>query len=420
MTEKCERMFRGKPVTRLHVMAKPIGPTCNLDCDYCYYLSKQGLLGIKHGAQMSDEVLETFIRQYIEEQNYKEIIFSWQGGEPTLLGLTFFEKVVALQKKYCPKHKRCENDLQTNGTLLDDEWCAFLAENGFLVGLSVDGPRELHDAHRKNKAGEGSFDKVMNAARLLRKHGTPFATLSCVNRDTGQSPLEVYRFLRDEVGSKRMQFIPIVEPKLFRDTAPQRWPAESMPALGSSAAKPGTQDSVVEDWCVDPDDWGEFLCTVFDEWYKKDRGEIYVHYFDAAVETWMGRVNPLCTQAPMCGKGLAMEQDGNVYACDHYVYPEYATGNIMDKSIKEMAFSENQEVFGKLKEGGLPQYCRDCKYEFACFGECPKNRFIKTPSGEPGLNYLCSGWKKFFAHIDEPIRKIVWELGEQVRIPGGE
>lgn len=420
MTEQFQRMFRGKPVTRFHVMVKPIGPACNLNCDYCYYLSKQGLLDIKPGARISDELLENFVRQYIEQQNYKEIIFSWQGGEPTLLGLDFFEKVAELQKKYAPRHKRVENDLQTNGTLLDDEWCEFLASEGFLVGLSIDGPRELHDRYRKDAGGAGSFDRAMQSARLLRKHGVKFNTLSCVNRMTGQSPLEVYRCLRDEVGSDRMQFIPIVEPRMFRDTAPQHWPVESMPDLGSSAAKPGTQDSVVEDWCVDPDDWGDFLCAIFDEWNKKDKGNIYVHYFDAAIETWMGRVNPLCTLAPMCGKGLAMEQNGDVYACDHYVYPEYASGNIADKTLSEMAFSENQEAFGKLKEGGLPQYCRDCKYEFACYGECPKNRFIKTPRGEPGLNYLCSGWKKFFAHIDEPTRKIVRELGEQVKIPGEE
>jgi uncharacterized protein len=401
-------------------MVKPIGPTCNLNCDYCYYLSKQGLLDIKPGARMSDEVLESFIRQYIEQQNFKEVVFSWQGGEPTLLGLDFFKKVVELEKKYCPKHKRVENDLQTNGTLLDDEWCGFLADEGFFVGLSVDGPKELHDAYRTDKSGRGSFDRVLTASRLLRKHGTRFATLSCVNRKTGQQPLQVYRFLRDQIGAKRMQFIPIVEPKVFRDTAPQRWPAESQPPLGSSAAKPGTADSVVEDWCVDPDDWGEFLCAVFDEWYRKDLGKIYVHYFDAAVETWMGRVNPLCTLAPMCGKGLAIEQDGTVYACDHYVYPEYAAGNIRDKSIEEMAFTPAQESFGKAKEGTLPQYCRDCDYLFACFGECPKNRFIRTPGGEPGLKYLCSGWKRFFAHIDAPVRKIVQDLGQAVRISEGQ
>jgi uncharacterized protein len=215
-----------------------------------------------------------------------------------------------------------------------------------------------------------------------------------------------------------MQFIPIVEPRIFRDTAPQHWPREIQPILESPEARPGTPDSVVEEWCVDPDDWGQFLCDVFDEWYREDLGRIYVHYFDAAVETWMGRVNPLCALAPMCGKGLAMEQDGTVYACDHYVYPEYAVGNITEKPVEEMAFSPKQERFGKAKEGALPQYCRDCDYLFACFGECPKNRFIRTPSGVTNLNYLCSGWKRFFAHIDGPIRKIVRDLGEQVRIPG--
>jgi uncharacterized protein len=216
-----------------------------------------------------------------------------------------------------------------------------------------------------------------------------------------------------------MQFIPIVEPKIFRDTAPQHWPAESQPVLGSSAAEPGTSDSVVTDWCVDPTVWGEFLCKVFDEWYRKDLGRIYVHYFDAAVETWMGRVNPLCTLAPMCGKGMAIEQDGTVYACDHYVYPEYAAGNLSDQSIAEMAFAPSQEHFGKAKEGTLPQYCRNCDYQFACFGECPKNRFIRTPDGESGLNYLCTGWKRFFQHIDQPVRRIVRDLGGTVNVPVG-
>jgi uncharacterized protein len=315
-------MWRGKPVTRFHAMAKPIGPLCNLDCSYCYYLSKEGLLDTANNWRMSDEVLEEYIRQYIEGQNHKEVIFSWQGGEPTLLGLNFFRKVVELEKKYCPPHKRIENDLQTNGTLLDDEWCEFLTENNFLVGLSIDGPQELHDYYRRDKAGKGSFDRIFNSARLLRKHGTAFATLSCVNRKTAQQPLEVYRFLRDEVKSPRMQFIPIVEPKVFRNTAPQHWSPAAMPMLGIPDARPGTPDSVVEDWCCDPDDFGNFLCTIFDEWYAKDLGKIYIHYFEACVEVWMGRISPLCTHGPMCGKGLAIEHDGSVYACDHYVYPE--------------------------------------------------------------------------------------------------
>jgi len=408
------RIYRGKPVRRLHVMVKPTGALCNLDCAYCYYLSKEQLLGKPEQWRISDTVLETFIRQYFEGQNYKEVVFSWQGGEPTLLGLDFFKKVVALEKKYCPPHVRCENDLQTNGTLLDNAWCEFLHDENFLVGLSIDGPKTFHDAYRKDKAGLGSFDRVFRAAGLLRKHNVNFATLSCVNRVTAKHPLEVYRFLRDKVGSKRIQFIPIVEPVGFRQVAPRQWDTQIMPELGSLRARPGTEGSVVEEWSVDPDDWGDFLCRVFDEWYQKDLGKIYVNYFDAAVETWMGHASPLCTQSPMCGKGLALEHDGSIYACDHYVYPEYRVGNLQERPLSAMAYSAEQEKFGKMKEGLLPQHCRDCEYQFTCFGECPKNRFIKTPDGELGLNYLCSGWKKFFSHIDQPIQRIVRSMGDSV------
>jgi uncharacterized protein len=407
-------LFRGSPVRRVHVMVKPTGAHCNLDCSYCYYLSKEQLLGKPENWRISDELLEEFIRQYFASHNNKEVIFSWQGGEPTLLGIDFFRKVVALEKQYCPPHVRCENDLQTNGTLLDDDWCRFLHDENFLVGLSIDGPKDLHDAYRKDSAGQGSFDRVFNAAKLLRKHKVNFAVLCCVNRLTAQKPLEVYRFLRDQVGAQRIQFIPVVEPVSFRQVAPQKWDVALMPQQGSSRAKPGVADSVVTDWSVDPDDWGDFLCRVFDEWYRKDLGTIYVNYFDSAVETWMGHISPLCTQQPMCGKGLALERDGSLYACDHYVYPEYRAGNIREKHLSEMAFSDRQEQFGRMKEGTLPQQCRDCDYQFTCFGECPKNRFIKTAAGEAGLNYLCSGWKKFFAHIDEPVQKIVRSLGETV------
>jgi len=409
------RRYRGKPVRRMHVMVKPAGPLCNLDCTYCYYLSKQELLGRPEHGRIADEVLETFIRQYFEGQNHKEVVFSWQGGEPTLLGIDFFKKVVALEKKYCPPHVRCENDLQTNGTNLDDAWCAFLHENHFLVGLSIDGPKHLHDAYRRDKDGQGSFDRAFMAAKLLRKHQVDFATLTCVNRLTGSHPLEVYRFLRDDVGSRRIQFIPIVEPVGFRRVAPQRWDWRTLPVLGAPEARPGNPGSVVEEWSVDPEQWGEFLCGVFDEWHRKDLGKVYVQYFDAAVETWMGHVSPLCTQGPLCGKGLALERDGSVYACDHYVYPEYRIGTIAEQPLAEMAYSAGQERFGTAKEGLLPGQCRRCEYQFACFGECPKNRFIRTPDGEPGLNYLCQGWKRFFSHIDEPIQQIVRRLGGTVR-----
>lgn len=408
------RIYRGKPVRRMHVMIKPTGALCNLDCTYCYYLSKQQLLGKPEQWQMPDTVLESFIRQYFEGQNHKEVVFSWQGGEPTLLGLDFFKKVITLEKKYCPPHVRCENDLQTNGTLLDDAWCKFLYDENFLVGLSIDGPKLLHDTYRKDKFSQGSFDRVFRSSNLLRKHKVNFATLSCVNRVTAKHPLEVYRFLRDKVGSKRIQFIPIVEPIGFQQVAPQQWDTRIMPELGSTGARPGANGSVVEEWSVDPDDWGDFLCSVFDEWYRKDLGRLYVNFFESAVATWMGQVSPLCTQSPMCGKGLALEVDGSVYACDHYVYLEYCIGNLQETPLSEMAYSTRQEKFGKTKEGLLPQYCRECEYQFACFGECPKNRFIKTPQGEVGLNYLCSGWRKFFSHIDRPIQGIVRGLGKSV------
>jgi uncharacterized protein len=418
------RLWRGKPVRRLHVMVKPTGPRCNLNCTYCYYLSKQVLLSRDKHWRISDEVLEAFIRQYFQGQNCKEVVFSWQGGEPTLLGLDFFRRVVELEKRYCPPQVRCENDLQTNGTLLDEAWCEFLREHHFLVGLSLDGPKELHDHYRKDKAGKGSFDRVFRAARRLKRHRVNFATLSCVNRLTARHPLRVYRFLRDEVGAQRLQFIPIVEPRGFWFTPPQYWDWQLMAVDGAAEARPGGPESAVEDWCVDPHDWGEFLCRIFDEWRKKDLGKIYVNYFEAAVEAWMGHISPLCTQAPMCGKGLALEHDGSVYACDHYVYPQYRLGNILTQPLTEMAYSQRQERFGKMKEGALPEYCRRCEYEFACFGGCPKDRFLKTTDGEPGLNYLCRGWQQFFSHIDPHIQRIVRSLGapvvKEARTPAAE
>jgi len=346
-----QNVYRGKPIRRMHVMVKPTGAHCNLDCTYCYYLSKQQLLGKPEDWRISDETLETFIRQYFEGQNHKEVVFSWQGGEPTLLGIDFFRRVVEFEKKYCPPHVRCENDLQTNGTRLSDAWCRFLRKENFLVGLSIDGPMALHDRYRKDKSGQGSFKRVMQAAKLLKKHKVNFATLTCVNRTTAKHPLKVYRFLRDRVGSKRMQFIPIVEPIGFQQVAPHRWDDRQAPMVDTPAAKPGSAESVVEDWSVDPDDWGLFLNSLFDEWHRKDLGRIYVNYFDAAVETWMGHVSPLCTQGPMCGKGLALERDGSVYACDHYVYPEYRIGDIKERPLAEMAFSKRQEAFWQGQRG---------------------------------------------------------------------
>jgi len=401
---------RDKPTVRYHVMCKPIASACNLECTYCYYLSKKDLLGQTGDARISDDVLEAYVRQNIEGQTgAPQIVFSWQGGEPTLLGLAFFKKVVALEKKYARGGVPVENDLQTNGTLLDDEWCRFLKENDFLVGLSIDGPRHFHDKHRVDRAGKGSFDRVVEAARLLRKHGVRFNTLTAVNRDNALEPLAVYRFLRDRLGAVTMQFIPIVEPKGFERTPPQRWPAEEMPILGTDAALPGTARSFVTDWSVDPEEWGTFLRLVFDEWYRRDVGKTWVYLFESAVYTAGGDFSPLCIWAPLCGKCLAVEADGNLYACDHYVYPEYRLGNIREKPIVELVFSERQRQFANQKQA-LTRLCRACKFLKWCYGECCKNRFLRTPEGEPGHNYLCVGYRKFFNHVEGRVRGLAAQL----------
>ena len=406
----------GKASKRLHVMAKPIGAACNIDCTYCYYLSKQDLLEYKKGCSpvMDEDTLETYIRQYIEGQNTPEIIFSWQGGEPTMLGVGYFRKVVDLQKKYKPADVIISNDLQTNGTLLNDEWCEFLAENNFLVGLSIDGPEMLHNAYRTNRAGRGTFKQVMAAVELLHKHNVNFATLTCVNNLTSKNPLEVYRFLRDEVRSPQIQFIPIVEQKTFRTTAPQKWNPHEQLRQGDKRLNPWHKNSVVEPWCVSAEGWGDFLIAVFDEWVQHDIGKVFVQYFEASVETWMGRKNPLCTLGEICGKGLAMEPTGDVFTCDHYVYPDYRVGNIHHQKLDEMAYSEAQQKFGFAKSRTLTSQCQQCDYKFACFGECPKNRFIRTKEGEPGLNYLCAGWKKFFSHADKAMALILRTTGHPV------
>jgi uncharacterized protein len=396
---------------RFHAMVKPTGAICNLDCAYCYYLHKEELLGSNSKFRISDEVLEAHVRQYIESQRGDEVVFSWQGGEPTLLGLGFFENVVALEKKYQRPNQRIENDLQTNGTLLNDEWCAFLRENNFLVGLSIDGPQELHDRFRVDKGGRPTFEKVFAAGRLLQKYEIPFNTLTVVNRVNAKRPLDVYRFLSRELRPRELQFIPCVEPKVFKNTAPQRWDLHTLPVQDSPAAHPGSPDSVVTDWSIDPDDWGYFLGKVWDDWYRRDYGKVHVNLFETAVAQWMGMDSQLCIYNEFCGKGVALEHDGSVYSCDHYVYPEYKLGNIAEQHISRMVFSEGQKKFGFAKFHDLPQPCRDCKYLFACNGECPKNRLIRTRDGEPGLNYLCSGLLKFWQHIDGDMKDILQRVG---------
>jgi uncharacterized protein len=374
-----------------HVMTKPIGPICNLDCKYCFYLEKEKLYPGTRNFKMNEAVLERYVRQYIESQDVPEVSFAWQGGEPTLMGVEFFRRAVVFQKRYCPPGRQITNAFQTNGTLLDDEWCEFLHENRFLVGISIDGPRELHDRYRVDKGGHPTFDKVLRGLSLLKQHRVEFNTLTVVNRQNSQQPLEVYRFLREH-GSGFMQFIPLVE-RLGDAEMLAAPPSEENPA-----------PSPVTGWSVESRTYGEFLCAIFDEWVRHDVGNVFVQLFDVQLGIWMGLPSSLCVFAEKCGRALAMEHNGDLYSCDHYVYPEYKLGNIAEKPIAELVFSPQQKKFGADKSDTLPRYCRECDVRFACNGECPKHRFLRTPDGEPGLNYLCAGFKRFFHHIDPYMR----------------
>ncbi len=405
--DKYESAQRASSGSRhFHTIAKPAGSKCNLDCTYCFYLSKETLPRGPGAGTMSDDTLENFIRQYIEGNTGPEVVFTWQGGEPMLRGLDFYRRVVALQKQYARPRQRIENDLQTNGILIDEAWAAFLKENRFLVGLSVDGPREIHDKFRINKGGAPTFDKVMAAARLLRQTGVPFNTLTCVHRYNATRPLDVYRFLRSELDSRTIQFIPIVQIKGFETTAPAAWDTSRLPVIGTPQARPGHPDSIVTDWSVDPDDYGYFLSRVFDEWLRKDIGRVLVNHIETLVSQHAGLGSQMCIYNEFCGKGVAIEHDGSVYSCDHYVYPEYRLGAIDEKPLTEMVFSETQIRFGFAKGETLPRYCHDCAFLRDCWGECPKNRLIRTPDGEPGLNYLCSGLRRFFKHALPDVERI--------------
>jgi uncharacterized protein len=348
---------------------------------------------------MSDAVLEEYIRQYIESQQVDEVSFAWQGGEPTLLGVEFFRKARALQEKYA-NGKRITNALQTNGTLLDDEWCEFFTANNFLIGLSVDGPRELHDRYRVDKGQKPTFERVMAGLALLKKHKTEFNTLTVVNRANSQKPLEVYRFLK-EIGSGYMQFIPLVERK--PDTG-----AKTLGLDYSEPPLPGqwTPSEPVTAWSVESRQYGEFLIQIFDEWVRQDVGKYFVQMFDVALGSWMGMGASLCVFAETCGNALVLEHNGDLFACDHYVYPRYKLGNLLNTSLGAMVNSPEQRKFGNDKLTTLPKYCRECEVRFACNGECPKHRFLRTIDGEPGLNYLCAGYKRFFNHVDPYMRRM--------------
>ena len=366
-----------------HLMAKPGGSRCNLSCQYCFYLRK-GELYPKSTFRMSDEVLEEYIQQTIGAHRITEVTFAWQGGEPTILGIDFFKKALDLQKKYCRPGMVIHNTIQTNGVLLNDEWCKLFKKNRFLVGISIDGPQELHDACRTDAAGKGSFDRVMQGLALLKKHKVEFNILCTVNAVNGDHPLEVYRFFRDEVQAKFIQFIPVVE----RDR------------------KSGTPTPL----SVGPEQYGKFLIGVFDEWVKHDVGTIYVQHFDTALANWYGEPHGICVFSPTCGSALVIEHNGDIYSCDHFVDRDHLLGNILTESLTRLVNSERQRQFGLSKRENLPNYCKKCPVLFACRGECLKNRFSVTPDGEPGLNYLCEGYRMFFSHIDRPMKFMVQEL----------
>lgn len=384
-----------------HIMAKPAGPICNLDCAYCFYLEKERLYPGTSDFQMPDAVLKSFVRQHIEANTGAIVQFAWQGGEPTLRGLEFYERVVALQAQY-GAGRTIENALQTNGVLIDEAWARFLATNRFLVGLSIDGPSDLHDRYRRDRGDRPTFNAVMSALELLKRHEVAFNTLTVVSRETAQRPLEVYRFLK-RVGSRFMQFIPIVE----RRTA----------APGADGLALVTPDSdaraAVTSWSVDPAEYGQFLCSIFDEWVRHDVGTLHVQQFDVALEAWGGMESSVCLFRETCGRALALEHNGDVYSCDHFVYPNNHLGNLLEQPLAALVDSPAQQAFGQAKRDRLPAECIECDVRFACHGECPKHRFVKSKDGSHDLNYLCAAYKRFFRHIDAPMRFMAAELNRR-------
>ena len=383
-----------------HMLAKPTGPICNLNCHYCFYTEKEALFPEKNNFKMSDETLDQFIHQYINDQNVQEIPFVWQGGEPTLMGLGFYMRVIELQRKY-GKGKRITNSLQTNGTLLNEEWCQFLAKHNFLVGLSIDGPEYIHDRYRVDRGGEPTFHKVYKAMQLLKKYKVAFNVLACVTNFSSKYPLEIYHFLK-EAGAEFIQFIPIIE----------RLPDSEANKLGLRHGTPSSigqseVPKVVTPWTVKSEEYGDFLITIFDEWVKKDVGKITVMNFEHSLSSWLGLPSTTCIFAETCGRAAIVEHNGDVFSCDHFMYPEYKLGNIADQTFTEMMDSNQQRAFGKKKKSSLPKYCQSCDVRFACNGECPKHRFLLAPDGEPGLNYLCAGYKKYFHHIHKYMKVMV-------------
>lgn len=403
-----------KPTTSsiraFHVMTKPAGAICNLDCTYCYFLSKETMYAGSR-FRMDDDLLETFVRQHIESQRIPEVTFTWQGGEPTLMGLAFFERAIQRQQQYARPGIPIHNVIQTNGTLLDDDWCRFFRKHNFLVGISIDGPQALHDAYRVNKGGVGSFDNVMRGWSLLVEYGVDYNVLCTVHAANQDHPLEVYRFFRDELKTQFIQFIPIIE----RATE-QMLPLANLgwhERAGGARPLYTQSGSLVTGRSVNAAKYGEFLIAIFEEWVRHDVGSVFVQMFDVALAAWLGQPGGLCIFAPTCGDALALEHNGDLFSCDHYVEPDYRLGNINDIHMLEMVSSGQQRQFGDAKRDTLPDYCQTCEVRFACNGGCPKNRFIHAPDGEPGLNYLCAGYKAFFNHVDEPMQTMAQLLHRQ-------
>jgi len=384
----------------LHVIAKPTGPICNIRCRYCFYLEKEKLYPQGERWKMTDETLAAYVRQYLEAQpeHVEQIDFAFQGGEPTLMGIDFFRRVVELQRRYARPAMQIHNSLQTNGVLIDDHWCEFLKQHDFLVGLSIDGPADLHNRYRLDRKGEGTFDRVARAMDLLAKHEVEFNVLVCVNRHNGDHPLRVYRFFHDH-DVRFLQFIPIVEPLPEVRAGRRRPPAEAPP------------ESLVSGRSVLPKQFGRFLVGTFEEWVHRDVGRVFVRDFDQALAAWTGVGASLCVYSGECGRAIAIEHNGDLYSCDHFVDPRHKLGNIHQRPLRELANSDFQRRFGRDKRASLPEFCRRCDVRFACNGACPKDRFTHTPEGEFGLNYLCAGLKMFFHHV-EPCMEF---MAEQLR-----
>ena len=396
-----------------HLLAKPTGPICNLDCEYCFFLSKEELYpGDRF--RMEDETLDSYIRQLLASHRTPDVTVAWQGGEPTMMGLDFFRRSMEVVDRHRQPWQRVHHTIQTNGVLVDERWASFFAEHGFLVGLSVDGPRHIHDAYRKDKRGSGSFDRVVRGYRHLQAAGVDVNILCTVHRENEDRALDVYRFFRDELEARFIQFIPIVErtTEAFLPLANLGWSsdrAEKRPLYVQSG-------SLVTDRSVTADGYGRFLIEVFDEWVRHDVGEVFVQMFDVALANWHGEPPGLCVFSETCGQALALEHNGDLYSCDHYVEPDYLLGNIADTPLAELVSSPPQVAFGLAKRDTLPQYCRDCDVRFACHGGCPRNRFRSTPDGEDGLNYLCPSYLAFFRHVD-PAMRMMSRLLAQGRSP---